>query len=624
MLQRGKELEFKSVFKKSRISGISTTLEWVCLGALLFVAYVIFMYADITDTYDNSILFLKAISSGNLLRFYSYSVEHARMAWAANYEFVIYVVYGLWNLPVLIASKLLGIDYLEWRLGLLWCKTLGILFTFGTAWIMYKILCLRQIPRKYAVLGPFLFLSSLALYLIVFVISQVDGFALFLLVLGLYYYLQEKDGRFLLCFMVAMPTKMFALFLYIPLVLLREKRIPWILGSIAVVFSLNIVSKLLFGGDPAYGFALGSQSRDAILQIMDSSVFLGQVYIPFVLFYLGLCVCCYLYDGYRKDRSRLEIPIYCSAAVWILFVSFINFNSYWALYLMPFLILAILSSGRFLKVCCLLELLFSVGYLGVVLSICLPLLDLELSRRLLLPNLFPIAEYEMTRYGSLKYMFEMMGGTAYASFFSTCMGGALLCLLVLTCPFLFRRVKAFEHLERTVLWVRLASLAGFLTILLYACVGKAPDVLYTTFPQEKMVSEVNLLSGNVMEQEIMIQKDGEIHEMQFYFENPDYIRNNFCSVRFELVALDSGKVMAGEVVGCSMIPSGEMLTVKLDKTQVKAGEKYLVRLTGVPGIQVDSRVGRSLYPYVTAETEGETPLSVNGVPQETSLYLRLR
>ncbi len=97
-----------------------------------------------------------------------------------------------------------------------------------------------------------MFLSSAALFVIVFVVSQVDGFALFLLLLGFYYYLKGSGKAFLLCYMIAMPSKMFAVFLFLPLVLLKEKRIPCIFAALALSFSGSIFSKLLFGADPAY------------------------------------------------------------------------------------------------------------------------------------------------------------------------------------------------------------------------------------------------------------------------------------------------------------------------------------------------------------------------------------
>ncbi len=609
----------------SRIPALSERMEWLCLGIMLLIAYAIFMYSDITDTYDNSILFLKAAARGELRSFYSYTVAHARMYWAANYDFMVYIVYGLWNLPVLLISRLRGIDYLDWSLGLLWCKTLGILLTFAKAYLIYKIAELGGTPKKFAALGSFLFLSSAALFVIVFVISQVDGFALFLLLLGFYFYLRGNGKAFLLCYMIAMPSKMFAVFLFLPLVLLKEKRIPCIFAALALSFSGSILSKLLFGADPAYHFALGSQSRDAVIQIMESSVFMGQVLIPFLICYMGICVFCYLYNGYKENRERHEIPVFCAAAVWGSFVCFINFNSYWVIYLIPFLILATIMSGRYLKACCLLEIVFSLGYLGVVLSVCTPLADPNLARRLLLPKLISVAEYDQTKYGSLNYMFERLGGLTYAPLFSTCMAGSLLILLILTCPFLPRFAKRFEPLERTVLWSRLGCLAAVLAVLLYACTAKAPLTRYSTFAHEKAPSEWNLLPGSVIEQTVEFDEDCEISELSFYFSNPDYVRNNFCSLGFELIAKSTGEIVYEDRIGCSMIRPDERLDLKLKGMEVRAGEEYVVRVTGLAGIRMDRMSGRSIFPWVTdGLADPAHPAYVNGERQPFNLFMRIR
>lgn len=624
MVQKADQYLDREIFKQSVISRLPHSVEWLSLGAMLFVAYIIFLYGDIVDTYDNSILFLKAIYHGKLFSFYSYTIGEVRAYWGANYESLIYVVYGLWNLPVLLISHLLGIDYFNWSIGLLWCKTLGIILTFATAKLIEKILTVSGTPKPYARLGAFLFLSSFALYIIAFVISQVDGFSLFMIMLGFYQYLKRRKWWFVLCFMIAMPTKMFALFLFLPLLLLREKRIPCIVGYTAIVFLLNLLSGRIFSGDPAYTFALGSQSRDAVLQILGSNVNMGQVYVPFILCYLGICVFCYLYSEGQQTDPNVEngIPIWCASAVWTSFVCFVDFNSYWTLYLLPFLIMAIVYAGRFLKLCTLLEMLFSVGYLGIVLSNCTPFADENLSRRLLLPHFMSIPEYGLTKYGSLNYMFEMLGGTKYAALYSTCMGGALLVILVLTCPFLFKKVPVFEKLERSVLWARIGCMGGFLVLLIYACTAAAPDTLYSTFPQSAQAASEGLLPGNTLEQEFVIQKNGTVREIELQFENPDYIRNNFCSLEFELVEVESGAIQAQERVGCALIEPDKRLTVKLGKVPVKMGEHYRLRIKGVPGIWTDS--SRQIYPYVT-DGQGEgMALYYNGKPQPYSLYMRVR
>lgn len=620
------KLKFNDVLKKSVISRQTTMIEWLCLGSILFFASITFLYADLTDTYENSILFLKAIYNGEFTRFYSYTIEHSRTFWAANYDFVIYLVYGIWNIPVLLLSYFTGIDYLDWAFGLFWCKSLGVILCLCIAFVIYKILLYVSVQRQYACLGAFLFLSSSALYTIVFVISQVDMFALLLLVLGFYYYLKEQNKRFFLCFIIAMPCKMFSMFLFIPLLLLKEKRICHVIGNIVLLFSANLLSKVLFSGDPAYSFALGSQSRDAIVRILESSLFVGQMLIPFILCYIGICVFCYLYEGWGKDSRNYQIPIYCAMAVWGCFVCFVNFNSYWAVYLIPFMILAIISSGHFLKVCCLLETTFSIGYFGVVLMNCDPLGDLELVRRLPFSKLVQLPDYDITKYGSLKYMAEKLGAEPYAPLMSTCMMASLLILLILTCPFLFKNVRIFEPLERTVLWARLGCMLAITMLLLYSHLKTVPPTVYSNLNEKGVACTQDLISTESwIGQEIQFDQPYSLEELQLFFYNPDFVRNNFSSVSVQIIHLNTEKAVFLKQIGCSMITSDERLDINLKNLKVESNTPYLIKITGIRGSQRDRSKGRSLYPYTTKKLmDKENPALINGTEQEFNLYYRIR
>ena len=63
--------------------------------AVMVVAYAIFMYTDITNTIDNSVLLLRALFEGRIGSYYEYTVEHASTGYAANYNFFVYIVYEL-------------------------------------------------------------------------------------------------------------------------------------------------------------------------------------------------------------------------------------------------------------------------------------------------------------------------------------------------------------------------------------------------------------------------------------------------------------------------------------------------------------------------------------------------
>lgn len=600
--------------------------EWLCVGAVLLFAHISFLYSDLTDTYENSVLFLRAIAQGRLTDFYSYSVENVRTLWAANYDSMIYVVYGLWNLPVYLLTKLLGIDYLAWAPGILWCKTLGTLLCLVIARYIYKILFYVGTPKRFCLLGSFLYLSSTALYLSVFVIAQVDSFAILLLVIGFYCYLKEEYGRFFLCFLIAMPCKMFAALMFLPLLLLVEKRIVMAGIKTALVFSLSMLSGLLFRGDPAYGFAVGSQSRDGVLRLLEGELFWGQNVIPFFIAYMGICLFCYLYDGYRKNRKEYQIPVYCVMFMWASFVCFVYINAYWVYFLLPFLAIGIVACGRFQKVCFLLELAFSVGYLGYVLIYCKVLWDPNLINTLLLPKFWPLPPEEHLKYGTLMPLVSGLGWDRYGALLSTIMAASLIFLMVLTCPFLFKQAARYEKVERAVLWGRIGCMAGVTCLILYAFLKTEPPVICTTLTAPGVVCDTDLIEGpGWIGQEIQVDQEEHPEQLSLYFDNAYYVRSNFTSVLVEIGETETGACIFETRIGGSMIEPGKRQDIKLKDVTLEAGKTYLIKITGVPGTAENRKSGIRLYPWITEGlADAEHPALVNGVQQNYNLYFQIR
>ena len=84
----------------------------VILAAVLFFGAVIFTYADISNTVDNANILLYAVRHGRILEFYELSVERSVTNFAANYSFLIYIFFAVWQAPALLATHHLGKDYL--------------------------------------------------------------------------------------------------------------------------------------------------------------------------------------------------------------------------------------------------------------------------------------------------------------------------------------------------------------------------------------------------------------------------------------------------------------------------------------------------------------------------------
>ncbi len=284
-IKRNIIIKLKQIFSKNWI-------KWACLISCLLVAYVIFIYDDMTHTIDNSITFAKSLLNGRVLEFYELSVEFAKTRYAANYSTLIYLLLAIWNLPVWAISGVVGENFSTWWLGLLWGKTFIVSMALATAYLVYKILILCNVKKERAYLGVFLFTSSMTFFEVIFAITQLDIVAAFLMLLGVYGYFKKNNILFFISFMIAVPLKMFALFLALPLILIRQKNLlkagaTW--GSMTV---LLVIEKILYSGSAVYKYALGAQSRDAISQLLNSRIsnrktnynIFSNIYLPSSLY----------------------------------------------------------------------------------------------------------------------------------------------------------------------------------------------------------------------------------------------------------------------------------------------------------------------------------------------------
>ena len=120
-----------------------------------------------------------AFFGGDIFRFYE--VCHSDVETAGyhifnmpDYDFLIYIIFAVWNLPLWIARKVAHINIWESALAIAWAKTIVLLFTLLTIKAVVdicKTLKLEEGNRRDVVL---LFATSSILYMSVFVTSQYD------------------------------------------------------------------------------------------------------------------------------------------------------------------------------------------------------------------------------------------------------------------------------------------------------------------------------------------------------------------------------------------------------------------------------------------------------------------
>ena len=218
------------------------------LAVLALAAFFLWNHPDIQETAQHVHILLDDLFSGQFFDFYEHTMQ-ARQAYgfanAAHYHIGFYLLCAVWDLPVYLLGKLVTVSPFVF---MLWTKALGV-----AAWACCGLL-LQTIARR---LGagqaetawtPYLFWLCPISFFTVLCMGQYDSLCLFFLLLGVRYFMDGRIWRFVLAMGAAMLFKMFAVFVFVPLLLLWEKRPLHICKYALASLWLYLPGSLLFWG----------------------------------------------------------------------------------------------------------------------------------------------------------------------------------------------------------------------------------------------------------------------------------------------------------------------------------------------------------------------------------------
>src|SRR6185503_5459067 len=182
-----------------------------------------------------------AYLNGHIADFYAYN-NKILPGWE-YYLPLIYILFAIWNTPL----RLLGLTHDVARIGislslveLAWTKLLIVIFYFATAYIIFLIAkSISGRPQKAKYVAVIFATSPIAIFG-AFIMGEYDIISVFFTMLGFYFYVKHDYLKFSLFFSLAISFKMFPFVIFIPLLLLVEKRILHLLkyGVIAVAATL--------------------------------------------------------------------------------------------------------------------------------------------------------------------------------------------------------------------------------------------------------------------------------------------------------------------------------------------------------------------------------------------------
>lgn len=303
-------------------------------------AFLLWNHPDIQETARHTRILLEDLFSGRFFDFYNDTMAGREIygyANAAHYHIVFYLLCALWDLPVYLLSLFLPVSDFAF---VLWTKLLGVGAWAVSGLLLGKLAGKMGSPDDDAAWVPYAFWLCPIAFFTVLAMGQYDSLCLVFLLWALLLYWDGRMPAFCLVIGAAMVFKMFALFIAIPLLLLREKRVLRLIGYGVLCLWLYLPGVLLFRGrDGDAGFFNGLIADRLFVQRLGVEAAPSLVLTLLAVLYM----ICWAWRPADERSLRDKSPYVCMAAFAVLFLC-VEWHPQWLILITPFLILTTLSS----------------------------------------------------------------------------------------------------------------------------------------------------------------------------------------------------------------------------------------------------------------------------------------
>lgn len=315
----------------------------VCLGLLYFVIGSGYQYSDLLITTSCGIELWTALFSGNFFDFYNITYTdivnsgYMIVNGVPGYDFLMYVIFAIWNFPLWLAKYIFKINIWESVLALIWAKGIVFLFSILVGKKISDIALRIGMEKEKIKLAIGLFFTSTIYAIGTLIMSQYDVIYLWLLLISIDYYLQNDMKKFIIFSAIAFPIKSISFFVFIPLLLYKEKDIIKIILSLICELIPWGILKLLFERNDNSGIF------DNMLCIFANKITIMDYEIPlFPFVMLIFYVMCYLMKTHNDKKEFDKTTIAIAFLSYQIFVMICLGNPYWAVVLLPFQIFLII------------------------------------------------------------------------------------------------------------------------------------------------------------------------------------------------------------------------------------------------------------------------------------------
>lgn len=348
--------------------------EFLLISLLFLIPFASMMYGDMQAFTHYEVNFCGSIFNGGGLRNYYeygndmlayYKANGIGGAYELIYDFPVYIILGIWGVPLWIFCNITGIEETSNMWTMLYAKSIYFVALAVTAYIIYRICKNIKMNDSNAKWASFMFLSSAVVFVEIGIVGQLDVLGFPFLLLGIYYYQKYEYRKFVIFFAIAISFKQFPLFIFIPLLLLYEKNIIKIGIKTILALSFTVLVGLPFPKNSEAAEIKESIRNRFLEAFLGNKLPLYNSVVPLIIVLFGIiCVYCYL-KKIEDEKEYYNYSIIIPLTVMFVILSSFDSNPYWFVYLAPFLaIIMAYNSDKFN----LLILFESVGMSGLILN----------------------------------------------------------------------------------------------------------------------------------------------------------------------------------------------------------------------------------------------------------------
>lgn len=345
-------IAYKGSLKKERLDDV------IVLYTILLCTFTFTYFHDTEIIYEQARVLKSALKHGQLFNFYDYALENSYYRLNANYNILLYVIAAVCFLPFDIMKKICGDMPLIY--AHLWFNAIvGVMFYF-TGTQVRRVLKVWNIEKDKAELTVLIYYMNPILLFATVGFSQLDIFYISAMLEALILFEKGKTDRASLLWSLSIAMKTFPVMIFIPLLLLREKRLTRIIRHALEAMSLSLIFSIIYGGSE--GWKLNQLHSAHYKKPFMNMLPAENVGISlFVTLYLIIMFICWA----RKTKADYKSTILCSLAVYTVFTVFMDWLPQYPAPIGIFLALAFLivpDPVSYLGI----ESFFSLGLLGAI------------------------------------------------------------------------------------------------------------------------------------------------------------------------------------------------------------------------------------------------------------------